>query len=444
MEKQHGFAASQKMYKRRFNAWGWRKNIRTTGESREKIIEAAEIGLAANGAVSLSNGQVIDARRLAIHLARKREHLRSTLGRNERSWVGLPRIRSLQSPSKFHFSEAALFHTQAYIKGRYEGAITAEAVEDLRMGLEKFPGLEWNHFAGSIGQLVEDDKINEALVLMRTAPAEMAALLRCQPTNIVGLICMLIAHVSGRRRAKDPIEERQMYKVLKALLRYGSTIAAQSRDQDPAFHPLSEVLRCLSAVEDEQLFQACINTWKLNCQTWDTVVPGCTSTVVDWLNFGDEVGLHEMPFDDPIILFKQRLRHFEEIYGENDYRCIEILSFLIFFTVGYRARAGWNPFDNTVLALCQDTLRRKPQKTIHRILMLRFAAEAYNRRGDWIQGETYMRACVDAIREDRGGQYPDDSSMTSILEEAIWRTGDCWRIMRYKNFNLVKVGNRTE
>lgn len=33
------------------------------------------------------------------------------------------------------------------------------------MGLGKSPGLECNVFAGTVGQLVEDDRLNEALVL---------------------------------------------------------------------------------------------------------------------------------------------------------------------------------------------------------------------------------------------------------------------------------------
>lgn len=113
---------------------------------------------------------------------------------------------------------------------------------------------------------------------------------------------MLVAHVSGRRKAEDPLEQKQVSKVLKLLLRHGSTIAGQYRDQNPSFHALSEVLESLSAVEDEELAHACVNTWKLKCQIWDAMVPGCTSLVVDWLNVGDEVGMNDLPFDDPEIL----------------------------------------------------------------------------------------------------------------------------------------------
>lgn len=268
----------------------------------------------------------------------------------------------------------------------------------------------------------------------------MADLLRCQPTNIVSLICMLVAHVSGRRKAKNPLEERQLGKVLKALLRYGSTIAEQSRDQDPSCHALSEVLTCLSAVDDEELSHACVNTWRLNCQTWDAIVPGCTSSVVDWLNLGDEVGMDYLPFDDAEIIFRQRLHYFEQRHGEYDYRCIEVLSFLIFYIVGSRAKLGLNPFNETVLELCKDTLRRRPQKGIHRIITLRFAAEVYHRRGEVDQVEACMQACWDAIRDERGDQDANNISVSSCLEESIWKTGDCWRLMRYDVFQLGRHG----
>lgn len=262
----------------------------------------------------------------------------------------------------------------------------------------------------------------------------MTALLHSQPTNIVGLICMLVAHVSGRRRAKDPTEERQINKVLKALLRYGSTIAAQSTGQDPSFHALSELLRYLSSVEDENLFHTCINTWRLNCQTWDTMVPGCTSSLVDWLNFGDEVNMAYLPFEDPEIMFRQRLQDLEQRYGKYDPRCVGVFTFLLFYIVGYRARMGVEPFNNTVLELCEEALLRKAPNATHRIIILHFAAEACHRRGDTVQGEAYMRACVDAICKERGVQDLDDDSIAACLEDAIWNTGDCWRLMRYQRF----------
>lgn len=260
----------------------------------------------------------------------------------------------------------------------------------------------------------------------------MTALLRCQPTNVVSLICMLVAHVSGRRRPKDPVEAKQLDQVLKALLRYGSTIADQSKDRDPSFHALSEVLRSLSKVEDEHLLPACVNIWKMNCQTWDTMVPGCTSLIVDWLNFGDEMGMDHVPFD-PEVVFRQRLRYFEEKYGEYDHRCIEVLSFLTFYTVGFKVKKGLNPFDNTVLELCEDTLRRKPQKAIRRIITLQFAAEAYWKRGDLDRAETYMRDCVDAIREDRG-ECPEIIKVASCLEEWMWKAGDTRRAVNAANW----------
>lgn len=111
---------------------------------------------------------MIDARRLALHLQRRQEYLRLTRKRHYTQPavpVELPSIWGLKSPGFLRVSEAALFYTKTYIKGRYEGAITAEELDDLRMGLGKPPGVEWNIFAGSIGQLVEHDRINEALVL---------------------------------------------------------------------------------------------------------------------------------------------------------------------------------------------------------------------------------------------------------------------------------------
>lgn len=186
-------------------------------------------------------------------------------------------------------------------------------------------------------------------------------------------------------------------------------------------------------MDDEHLFQACVRVWKLNCQTWDSMVPGCTSLVVDWLNFGDELGMDQVPFD-PEVVFKERLRYFEAKYGEYDHRCIEVLSFLTFYTVGFRAKEGLNPFDNTVLELCEDTLRRRPQKAIRRIITLQFAAEAYFKRGDLDQVETYMRACVDAIREDRGDQCPDIIKVASCLEEWMWKAGNSRRAMEAANW----------
>lgn len=159
------------MYKRRFAAWGWRKNIRTLGEYDQIVNAGTTSRFVGKAAVSLSNGQVIDVRRLAIHVGRRQEYLRATRKHPDyfeqrQSWTCDPTaIRTLTAPGNLRIPEAALYYTKAYIQGRYQGAITAEAVENLRMGLENPPGLEWNIFAGTVGQLVEEDKFNEALVL---------------------------------------------------------------------------------------------------------------------------------------------------------------------------------------------------------------------------------------------------------------------------------------
>lgn len=158
------------MYKRRFTAWGWRKNVRTAGQQAERILDVAKAGLADNATIRLSNGQVVDAHRLAVHLVRRQDYLRSTRkSRSDQPLLEPRRMRNLESPAVFRVSEAALFFSKTYIKGRYEGAITAEELDDLRMGLGKPPGMEWNIFAGTVGQLVEHDRINEALVLSESA-----------------------------------------------------------------------------------------------------------------------------------------------------------------------------------------------------------------------------------------------------------------------------------
>lgn len=160
------FSCSMKSYKRRFIAWGWRKNIRTAGQA-DYFLHAAEDELPENATIKLASGQTVSAKRLAIHLVRRQEYLRSARKRHGQPLLELPTMRNLEAPGVFRVSEAALFYTRTYINGRYEGTITAEELDDLRMGLSKPPGVEWNIFAGTVGQLVEHDRINEALVLSK-------------------------------------------------------------------------------------------------------------------------------------------------------------------------------------------------------------------------------------------------------------------------------------
>lgn len=120
----------------------------------DQVVDASTARLAEDATVSLSNGQVINVRRLAIHLGRRQEYLRTARKRSEQQqfWVDHPNaIRTLKTPDAFRVSEAALYYTKAYIQGRYQGAVTAEEFEDSRMGLGKSPGLEWNYFAGTVG-----------------------------------------------------------------------------------------------------------------------------------------------------------------------------------------------------------------------------------------------------------------------------------------------------
>lgn len=304
-------------------------------------------------------------------------------------------------------------------------------------------------------------------------------------------------------KPKDPVEARHFGTVLKALLYYGSTITAESTitsppsttiaittdiggidtstpQENPSYGPLSQFLRLLSAASDtEELHQLAGNVWRLSCHTWDGILPGSTSLLLDWLNLGDQLGLSSIPFDMGAAL-RRTLRHHEAAYGVDDYRCIEVLTLLIYYTsilddqqqkqqqqkqqkqlvgVGRSGTSGNSGgsgvsgdsssedvsevctipaaaaatattaatavrYDEEVVALCHDVLRRNPQKTLRRFQAYKIAAQIYFNRREMALAEAHMRAAIGVIREERGSQDPDVLSLASLLENWMWQGGD--------------------
>ncbi|PSR92393.1 hypothetical protein BD289DRAFT_428777 [Coniella lustricola] len=246
--------------------------------------------------IELATGQVVDLKRLATHLRRKRIQARYYAHKTAAATA----MRTVRPPSSFYICEKVLESTRSYIFGRFKESLRTAASIDASRTLRPAQR-KWNKFLFTIrGPLCSPARFGEALVLMRRAPDELRDLLTAQPAAVLSSLFMFVVCVARCLRSLGTTDEAKQFSgVVRALLRYvagltgsataemsgsgaiteGTSAQQQIRDSDPAGdrprytsqHPISQLLNALMRVEDDQLYPLAVQAWKLSCQSWDTI-----------------------------------------------------------------------------------------------------------------------------------------------------------------------------
>lgn len=153
---------------------------------------------------------------------------------------------------------------------------------------------------------------------------------------MLSLLFKFIVHITRcLQNIEDPGDKKQFSVVVRALIRYAASVMAPQRGQH---YPLSQMLRMLARVDDDQLYPLALKAWKLSCHLWDDIVVstrslqdpnligtplprGSASTVSDWLGFL-AVAPDEVPPDVEynINLILQALRR---VFGEEQARRVD-------------------------------------------------------------------------------------------------------------------------
>lgn len=280
------------MYKARFKAWGFKKNIRLRNGEDEDLIQllhenarpSGQSGVQ-TGNVLLRNGQLVPQDRLVKHLRRRREG-----GAN----IDRHPIRVMRPPDTVYVSEAVLFQVRSYIRGQWEETIsTAEQLDTLR---EEHPAnTECNALAHGVRYALEQKKLNDALVLMRRAPNVLADLIERRPPNMLYVLFMSLAYFTFGGLLKGP-ESAQLLVVVRYLVKYAAVFAAKDQGL-PSSHPIRQILGLLANTDENGIFQLAKRAWLVNCQSWDGLMdsPRSTYAIASWISYGEFNGFDALP-----------------------------------------------------------------------------------------------------------------------------------------------------
>ncbi|KAK2613171.1 hypothetical protein N8I77_000098 [Diaporthe amygdali] len=412
LENEFDLKASAKMYKSRFRIWGWRKNIRfdsdiDTGRVQEFINSRRpeDAGDLQAEKVLLANGQLVDIGRLHRHLRRKRRYKDMQLA-----------IR-INQPDIFYNSEAIFYSVRSHTLGRYQGKIkgVTDAL-DLFAREEPITG-RWLRFTDEIKDLMQQQNLGEAIVQMRRAPEEVAAMVRTEPTALFVNLFMYILKLCDYP-AITHAESRQVRLVVKSLFHYTASLLFSGSPGLQTSHPLQVIIKGLATAPDSDLSEIASRAWMVTCQSWaelvflDSSSAVSKGSVIQWLEIGDQ-GVKDGMWFSRIIegIIDGTMASCEAAYDKRDIRCIEALQSkaeLIIYT-NMAKRLDYH-LDPRLEELYLQILNRGAQGA-RMADALKFLAESHRARGEWDMAETYARLCP--AQMDSNGEKPS----SVVLEE---------------------------
>lgn len=309
------------MYKTRFIAWGWRKNIKLTAGLDPKEVQNTpyEDSVRPGTQVRLANGQVVDTSRLQKHLRRKRVI------------TTVPLNAVIRPPDSHHVTEAVFAHTRTYVFGRHEKEISNLTEALSIISLDEPSTARWFNFTGGINEAMKENNVSQALVQMRRAPEEIDIMFRSQPSTTICNIFMLIVQLN--RYAEVTGADAEQFRVLlKALLKYAASLGFSGALGMPSSHPLPHLMQSLAFVPHSDLHEVAIRAWKVTCQAWAEMAFSNyfsaigTKSLATWLRVGDQGEMDGMWFFKLIEgIIDEQLVAYEQMFGTRDFRYIDTL-----------------------------------------------------------------------------------------------------------------------
>lgn len=394
-----------KMYKHRFRMWGWRKNIKLDPDTDTGRVQGVILGRRSEDAadlraqqVLLANGQLVDIGRLHRHLRRKR--------RNKET----PLTIRINQPDMFYNSEAVFYSARSYTLGRYQ-----EKIKGVTDALDLFAREElitgrWLRFTGRIKDLMQQQNLAEAIVQMRRAPDEVAAMVRTEPTALFVNLFMYILKLCNYPAVSHD-EEKQTRVVAKSLLHYAASLLFSGSESVHTSHPLQIIIKGLAIAPDADLSEIASRAWLVTCQSWaelvflDSSSAVSEGSMIQWLELGDQGDRDGMWFSRIIEgIIDRTIAKYEAAYGKYDIRCIETLQSkaeLMIYT--NKAKQLDCHLDPRLEELYLEILARGAQGA-RRTDALKFLAESHQARGERDMAEAYVRLCL--MPTDSNGEKP--------------------------------------
>lgn len=395
-----------KMYKSRFRIWGWRKNIRfdpdIDPDKVQDIINSKHPEAAGDlrAQVLLDNGQLVDIGRLHRHLRRKRRYKE------------MPLTTRINQPDIFYNSEAIFYSARSHTLGHYQGKIKGVTDALDLFAREKLITGRWLKFTDEIKDLMQQQNLGEAIVQMRRAPDEVAAMVQTEPTALLVNLFVYILKLCNCA-AITPAEIKQFRLVVKSLLHYAASLLFSGSSGRQTPHPLQIIIKGLATAPDSVLSEIASRAWLVICQSWAELVVLDSSSAVSkgsvnqWLETGDPGEEDGMWFSRIIEgIIDRTMAKYEAECGKRDIRCIEALQSkaeLIIYTNMARQLDCY--LDSRLEELYLEILNRGAQGA-RRADALKFLVKSHRGRGEWDLAESYARLCLAPMDTNSGNQSP--------------------------------------
>lgn len=454
-----------RMYKIRLKKWGYTKNVSVKSEEIEPLLrlldEAEHKGdaRAHSSEVQLATGRVVGLDRLAAHLRRKAQRQHQSLAVDTRlasahaaaasaasasassSATTLVRYRrgaggnlsagspsptslAINSPDMYRISEIVFADVHAYVCGRILEPKGLKLVQRSDYDMTS-PVFSMVHAAS---EFLKQGRLDEALALLRVAPARLKNVIMYEPPNILHCLFMVIVHLLSTSGSE------QLVSSIKALLAYAAATADEnSRHWSPQY-PVRRILRSLadlSASKDFALRDMTVHAWRCLLRSHDLTLgsPDCAQTFPNWLDLGESAGFDVLPSD---LLEKMHW----EVYRKrvDEFGAGDMQSWSQLFYLGelerQKVKARGTPTHRLQKCL-EMTLAgiegaQPGQGLVAKYNCQRSLAEIYNDQGRRELSEGYLRAAIDtaAVRHGR-----NDERVLQMLFElenrlAEWGEGD--------------------
>ncbi|KAL1861797.1 hypothetical protein Daus18300_008613 [Diaporthe australafricana] len=416
MARDYNFVASSKMFKVRIKQWGYSKNIKTTTEDVDSLMNSMS---ERRRPVVLATGRVVDSNRLALHLRRKKESVLQT-GIQPTSPPS-PQPPTIRPPDVFYISEAVLTYTRGYMYGQ---TINVEFVGGRTAHPESKQITDSMHL---LRDLLRGEKVDEAVILLRQVPSQINALLRHEPPQILNRIFTMIVHILS-----VPGQQQRAGGIIKALVNYAAAAAAEPNLGWSEHHPLRKVLQSLAALNDRDaltLHDLAVRAWKCLLETTDTALgtPDCAVNFPRWLDMGQPAGYDALP---GVYLAERQwdiCRQKAADFGEGSTEAVAELFYLTELErQRVEARGGSKDYLKSLVKL---TLQRIPKGEclVAKLNCELYMAEIAKEQGDRNLAEAYLRAAIDT-RIKRGGGKPLLFQKLTKLEGWLTEWGDVVKV----------------
>ncbi|ROW07239.1 hypothetical protein VMCG_03752 [Cytospora schulzeri] len=436
MQKDHNFIATARMYKIRLKKWGYSKNVSVRSEEIEPLLkllnDAGSQGNAEipSSEVKLATGRVVGLDRLAAHLKRKTQRLSATDTRRPSSHMSVvqyhqggspsPKSLAINSPDIFRISELVFADVHAYVCGRIMDPREMMNVSNPNMSVTTVSTGPVFSMVHSARRFLEEDRLEEALALLRLAPTRIRDVILYEPPDSLHCIFMVIVHlltISGAER---------LVKSVRALVSYASAMADERSSKWAPQYPLRRILRCLSSLsasEDFALRDMAVHAWKCLLRSQDLALgaPACAETFPKWLDLGESGGFDVLPSELLENMHWEVYRRNVEEFGEN-HRSAWTQLYLLSELERQKVNARGLPTDK-LQRLLEETLDILQDLPPRQGLAAKYNCEAnlariYKKNGQRGLAESCLRAAINTSIE-RNGQE-DPLTLGDILELETW------------------------